>query len=235
MNRLKEKVVVVTGASRGLGREIALAFAENGANCVLCARSEEDLKSVVDQIISKEGHAVYVAADVSDETYASKLVDMAVSYYGCLDIWVNNAGVWYSGPIEEIKGEKLQKLFEINTFGTIYGCREALKYMKKEGKGQIVNIISTAGKTGKPYNAAYAASKFAITGFTESLRNEAYKYGIRVTAIYPGGMKTNFFEKVIPEKDISDFIDPKEVAKLVIYFANLPKNMVPAEFVLMRG
>lgn len=235
MNRLKNKVVVITGASRGLGREIALAFADKGANCVLCARSESDLKCIVDGIISRQGNAMYIAADVSDERYASRLVEAAVSHYGCLDIWINNAGIWYPGFIEEIEAKKLQRLFEVNTFGTIYGCREAMKYMKNAGRGHIINIISTAGKVGKTNEAAYVASKFAVTGFTESLRNEGYKHGIYVTGIFPGGMKTNMFDGIDHGKDVENFMDPKEIAQLVVNFTNLPKNMVPIDFVLMRG
>ena len=232
-NRIKNKTVVITGASKGLGMELAYAFSEKEANCVLCARSDK-LDRVVDEINAKSGTAVGIKSDISLEETAFKLVEAADSNYSSLDIWINNAGILIYGGIGEIDAEEMQRVFEVNVKGTIYCCREALRYMKKKGRGHILNVISTAGKEGKKNESVYVASKFAITGFTESLRQEAYPSGIRVSAFYPGGMKTQLFEKSRPDLDTSNFMDTREVAELVVNLANLPGNMLPMDFVLKR-
>ena len=210
-----------------------MAFAGKGAKCVLCSRSS-DLEQIVEEIKARGGEAVGIMADISEEQTARKLASAALSNYDTIDIWVNNAGIIGYSAIDFIEREKMVRMFEVNTFGTIYCCKEALLNMKPQRSGHIINIISTAGKEGKVNESVYVATKFAVAGFTETLCEEAHPYGIRVTGIYTGGMRTHLFDNEHLDKDINTFMDPKEVAGLVVYIANLPEDMAPKEIVVKR-
>ena len=231
-NSLDGKVVVITGASRGLGKSLAQALAKKGAKLVISGRSEKDLKDV-----AKETGAIPVVADVTKEGDVIALAKAAYDKFGHIDIWINNAGLWLpKSPVGEIDMKKAHELIEVNLFGTIYGSRVAIENMKDSG-GTIVNIISTAGLQGRSGQSIYSASKHALRGFTDSIRLELAENvdtaaaGITVIGVYPGGIKTNFFDAAKPA-DFDDFMSPDFVADKII--ENLEKEKPETEQILKR-
>lgn len=208
---LKNKIVVITGASRGLGKAMAYAFAEQGAKLVLGARSANDLKKTANEMDARA-----VVCDVTQEDDIKDLADKTIEKYGKIDIWINNAGIWFPhASVEDTKTENIREMLEVNLFGTIYGSKTALNYMKKQGDGIIINIISTSALSGRINASGYCASKFAQDGFSKSLCVECKDSGIKVILVYPGGMKTDFFNKGKPD-DFDKFMQPDYVAEKII-------------------
>lgn len=224
---LREKVVVITGASRGLGRALALACAKEGARLVLASRREDELAD-----IARETGGIAVVADVSDEEQVCKLAKTAIEKYSRIDMWVNNAGIWMPHvPMEQLDWRRVHELFEVNVFGLMYGSKEALVQMKKQNSGTIVNIISTSGLEGRKHSSGYCASKFAASGFTKSLRLEADGSDIRVIGVYPGGMKTHLFDEA-PREEYDQFMDPSDVAAKII--AHIKNDNADPDLILKR-
>ncbi len=225
--QLKGKVVVITGASRGLGAELAKALAKQGAKLVISARKQVELKQ-----IASETNAVPVYCDVSDEKTVEQLAETAISKFNRIDIWINNVGIWIAhAPIEEVNSDRIKQLIEVNLLGTIYGCKAALRQMKKQKTGAIISILSTSALEGKKGSAAYAASKWGLIGFMKSIRLEAALFGIKVISIYPGGMKTHFFDEQKPE-DYFNYMEPAKVAEKVV--ENLLLDAPEEELILRR-
>lgn len=221
------KVVVITGASRGLGRALALALAKEGARLVLANRREDELADV-----ARETGGIAVVTDVSDEAQVHELAKNAVEKYGRIDVWINNAGIWMPHvPVEQLNWRRVHELFEVNVFGLMYGSKEALVQMKKQGGGTIVNITSIRGIDPKPNEAGYTASKYAATGFTKCLRLEAEPHGIRVFGVYPGGMKTHLFDEA-PREEYDQFMDPSDVAANII--AHIKDDNADPDLILKR-
>ncbi len=215
---LQNKVVVITGASKGLGKALAQDFASRKSKLVLAARSKTELEEVC-----KELGALPVLTDVAQEEDVVNLAAKAVKKFGKIDIWINNAGVRIKRtPIEEVDIKKFHEMVEINLFGTFYGSREALKQMRKQKAGTIVNILSTSASEGKPTASAYGASKMAAIGFTKFLRNEARDAGIKVISIFPGGLKTNFHQGQVP-KDYDRFMPAARVAEKIVSNLEVPE------------
>lgn len=224
---LREKVVVITGASRGLGRALARALAKEGARLVLANRREDELADV-----ASETSGIVVVTDVSDEEQVHKLANTTIETYGRIDIWINNAGIWMPHvTVEQLDWKRVHELFEVNVFGLMYGSREALVQMKKQGGGTIINITSIRGIDPKPNEAGYTASKYAATGFTKCLRLEAEPHGIRVFGVYPGGMKTHLFDEA-PREEYDQFMDPADVATNII--AHIKDEHTDLDLILKR-
>ncbi len=180
---LKNKTVIVTGASRGVGREICALLAKEGANVVAVSRSEP---KVVEEIISYGGKAVWARADVSNEKEMESVFKKAKKKFGGINAVVNNAGILLSKPIDKTNYEEFEKVMKINVGGEFIGCKLARKYMKK---GIIVNASSDVGFKGKPNLSVYSASKFAVLGITESLAKE-FSPSIKVYAVTPKSIAT---------------------------------------------
>ncbi len=225
--KLNNKIIVITGAGKGLGKELAIMFAKEGAKVVVSSRTKKDLDGV-----EKETNAYPIIADVRDEKQVKKLAELTIKKFKKIDIWINNAGVRIPhNNIEETDWKRAHDMIEINLFGTIYGSKEAIIQMKKQKSGIIINILSTSALEGRSNLSAYAASKFAVVGFTQSLRAEAKPYKIQVISVYPGGMKTEFFREQIPS-DYEQYQDPKIVAEGIIN--NLKKDKIEEELILRR-
>lgn len=224
---LKNKVVVVTGGTKGLGRAMANLFLQNEARVVVCSRNDDELKEI------KNERILGINADVTKENDLKNLLDVVKEKFGQIDIWINNAGIWLPHlPIEETDWNRAHDLIEVNLFGTVYGSKTALVEMRKQGFGIIMNIISTSGLDGKINETAYCASKFAVRGFTDSLKKEVDGDKIKVLSVYPGGMKTNLFDERIPEK-YNDFMNPNDVANTII--ENLKKDKPEEELIIKRN
>ncbi len=208
---MNTEVVVITGGSKGLGRALAKEFISKEWRVIICAKDTGEIEAVAEEL-----GATPFAADVTRETDIKALADFAVSTFGRIDIWINNAGVWLPhAPVEELDIDRVKKIFEVNVFGSMSGSKYALIQMRKQGVGTIVNIVSTSGLTGHPGSSGYAASKWALRGFTESLRAECRGTDVRIISVYPSYMKTSLFDESLPQ-DIDTYLSPESVAREIV-------------------
>lgn len=197
------KVVVITGASSGLGAATARLLAAQGASVVLGARRAERLESLAKEIKADGGKALAVATDVTDRSQVQKLVDAAVKEFGRVDVMLNNAGLMPLAPLERLKTDEWDQMIDVNFKGTLNGIAAALPHMKKQKSGQIINVSSVYGHKVGPGAAVYCATKFAVRALSEGLRQEVKPYNIRTTVISPGAVATELLDH-ISEKDIAD-------------------------------
>ena len=186
----KDKVVVITGASSGIGRELAYQFAEQGAWLSLAARNGERLAAVTGECQTRGGRAIAIVTDVSEQTKCAELIQGTVENYGRIDILVNNAGITMWANFEDVRDLGFyEQIMRVNYLGNVYCTYYALPFLKKT-KGQIIGIFSLAGRNELPKRSGYAASKHAMVGFFDTLRIELEEYGISVTMIYPDFVAT---------------------------------------------
>ena len=233
---LQNTVVCITGASRGLGASLARAFDARGARLVLAARTDRQLAEVA----AGCREAATFACDVRDPDQTSALVAFAVERFGRLDVMVNNAGLAVYGPVLDSTPADVDAMIDTNVKGVIYGSQAALRVMKEQQSGLIVNVSSIAGKLHLPNEAVYNASKWAVNGFTGTLRLEANGHGVKVTCACPGGIDTPFWEgmarypfptdKIVPERD---FMSPDEVAESIVQVAETSDRYVVPEIVML--
>lgn len=188
-----EQVMVITGASSGIGLSTARLAAEEGARLVLAARSEDALRQLTAEIVDAGGLAVSVTADVSREEDVERIAGVALDTYGGFDTWVNNAGVGMYGRLEDLKVEDMRRLFDVNFWGLVHGSRVALRHLKLGG-GALINVGSVVSEQAIPLQGLYAASKHAVKGFTDALRMELEhdQAPVSVTLIKPGPIDTPF-------------------------------------------
>ncbi|HSR12572.1 MAG TPA: glucose 1-dehydrogenase [Thermodesulfobacteriota bacterium] len=198
--KLSGKVAVVTGASKGIGKAIALRYAEEGASVVVSSRSPDVLSLVADEIRQKGGKALPVEADVSRHEAVETLVGRAVDEFGRLDIMVNNAGISMVAPSEELAPADWQRALDTDLSGLFYGCQSAARKMIPQGGGCIINITSVYGIVAAPGRAAYCASKAAANMLTKVLAVEWAKKNIRVNAIAPAYFRTELVQDLIDRK-----------------------------------
>jgi 3-oxoacyl-[acyl-carrier protein] reductase len=224
---LKGKTAVVTGASRGIGKSIAEAFAKQGAKLVLSARSAERLHKFNEELRSKGVESVAVVADMASESEIKSLVRTAFESFGRIDVLVNNAGFGTFKPVWEMTTEEYDKLFNVNMRGTFIASREVLRYMMEQNDGVIINIASLAGKNAVENGAVYAATKWAMLGFSRSLMLEVRKYNIRVITICPGSVDTDFSFGHSPNRD--KILKPEDVAEAAVLAASLPVRAMMSE------
>jgi NAD(P)-dependent dehydrogenase (short-subunit alcohol dehydrogenase family) len=192
MNRLQNQVAIVTGAGSGMGKAIAIRFAREGAKVVASDINAETARATADEIEASGGTAVAVETNVALEEHIQRLVDTAVQTYGTLDILINNAGIMDNFvPAADVTDELWEKVFAVNTTGTMRAIRKALPIFLNKGKGVIVNIASVGGLYGSRAGAAYTASKHAVIGLTKNVGFQYAQKGIRCNAIAPGGVQTN--------------------------------------------
>lgn len=204
--RFKNKVVIITGASSGIGRATALAFARAGAITILASRSPENLQKVADEIRNFNPNVLVVPTDVSLQDSVHNMVENVMKEYGRVDILFNNAGSANVGPINHEKFvEDTKQMMEVDFFGTVYCTKEVLPIMKEQGSGHIINMSSVVGRKAFPHFGGYSASMHAISGFTDALRQELYGSGINVSIIHPALTQTPLLEHVKPEDMPSPF------------------------------
>ena len=211
---LEGKVAVVTGASRGIGRVIALTLAHNGARVSLAAKTEAQLEAVQAEIEAMGGEAFSVPTDVSREADVIALMRATVERFGQLDILVNNAAIGVFGPLVETSTVQWDQIMAINARGPFLTCREAIPYLRQQQRSFIINISSAVGVRGYPNQAAYSASKHALMGMTKALAKEVQGDGIRVHAVSPGGVDTQLIRQARPDLDTSVLMQPQEIADI---------------------
>lgn len=212
------KVILISGGSDGLGKEIAKQVFP-GNQVIVLAHNPEKLTAV-----AKEINCDYVVGEMTDYNSLKSAVGQVISKYQKIDVLVNNAGVWTEGQLDDTDPAKIKEVIDINTTGTIFLTRIVLPYFRAQKSGQIINIVSQDGLYPKKIHSVYSASKWAITGFTRCLQEDLADSGIKVTAFYPGMMKTGLFKKDNVNRDVTEALDPAKVASLVSYVINLNQD-----------
>jgi NADP-dependent 3-hydroxy acid dehydrogenase YdfG len=194
MEGVKDKIVVITGASSGLGAETARHLVRAGAKPVLGARRLDRLEALAEEVgLGKEA---IVKTDVKDRNQVKALVDQAVKTYGRIDVMLNNAGIMPLSPLEMLRFDEWDRMIDVNIKGVLYGIGAALPYMKEQKHGQIVNVSSVAGHTTSPGGAVYSATKYAVRAISEALRKEVKPYNIRSTILSPGAVDTELPDSI---------------------------------------
>jgi NAD(P)-dependent dehydrogenase (short-subunit alcohol dehydrogenase family) len=226
---VEEQVVVLMGASSGIGRETALCFAKRGAKVMVSARGMEGLNSLVEEIRGKGGQATAVPAEVTEFEQVKAVADRAVEEYGRLDTWVHLAAVGLFATFEQTTPEEFKRVVDVNLMGQVYGAMAALPHLKREGRGALIHISSVEAKRSFPFHSAYAASKHGIDGFLEALRVELRHEGwpISVTQVMPGTINTPFFDKGrtklgVKPVGVPPIYEPETVANIILYAAENP-------------
>ena len=216
-DNIEGKVVVITGASSGLGEATARHLSARGASVVLGARRHDRIQSLADELTGRGGKAIAVTTDVAHREQVKKLVDVAVQTYGRIDVMINNAGLMPQAPLERLKIDEWDRMIDVNIKGVLYGIAAALPYMKQQKAGHIINVSSVAGHKVGPGFAVYAATKHAVRALSEGLRQEVKPYNIRTTVISPGAVATELPDSVT---------DPDVAERLHKFYAEIA---IPAD------
>ena len=238
-NEIKGKVVVITGASSGIGEATAIILAAQGAKVVLGARRKDRLKGLVSRIKGADGDAVCLVTDIKQRNDLVKLVELACETYGRLDVIINNAGISYLSRIDDVQVADWEEMIDVNLKGTLYGIAAALPVFKKQGSGHIINIISTSGIKIVPTQGVYAGTKNAIRTISEALRQESGGQ-YRVTGISPGFVNTELADHIKDEatrtavrtKAAKIAISPDAIANAVVYAISQPDHVEVGEIVI---
>jgi 3-oxoacyl-[acyl-carrier protein] reductase len=240
---MKDKVAAITGASRGIGRSIALFLAGEGAKVVASARNSAELEKLVAEIKEKGGEAIAVAGDVAVTADADRLVDAAVAAYGRLDILVNNAGITRDGLLLRMKDEDWDAVLNVNLKGAFLCTRAAAKVMSKQRYGRIINISSVVGEMGNAGQANYCASKAGLLGLTKSVARELARRNVTVNAVTPGFIVTDMTE-ALPEKTREELAsqiplgrlgDAEDIAHAVLFLASDGAGYVTGQVLGVNG
>lgn len=221
---LKGKVALVTGGSRGIGRETAILLASHGASVAICARNQFECEEVADYISTTYGTpTVTIICDVENENEVKKSVEKVKIALGSIDILINNAGTMLLKSFIDTTTQEWQKMFGINVNGPFYFTKAVIEHMKEKKEGSIVNISSIWGTKGGPNRSAYIASKHAIIGFSKALGEEMKPYNIRVNAVCPGPVDTKMTEALGSDLDKTGWLHPIDIAYVIANLV-LPKN-----------
>lgn len=220
--KLKDQVAIVTGAGRGIGRAVALAFCREGAGVALAARTASELETVAAQIKSRAGRALAIPTDVTREASVAALVEKVLAEFKKVDILVTAAGVATFAPLVDTKPEEWDRMMAVNVRGVFLTCRAVLPSMMSQRRGTIINIVSVAAKRAIPGGAAYAASKHAVLGLTQVLAEEMRPHGVRVGSLSPGAVDTALWDAVPNPPDRSRMLRPEDVAEAALLMASLP-------------
>jgi NADP-dependent 3-hydroxy acid dehydrogenase YdfG len=239
MSGTEGKVVVITGASSGIGEAAALLLAERGAKVVLGARGPDRLAALAARIVAAGGDAAYARTDVKRRDDVSALVELACERYGKLDALVNNAGVMPISPLDELRVADWEEMIDVNIKGVLYGIAAALPVFRTQGFGHFINIASTAGHKTVPNQSVYSGTKFAVRAISEGLRQEAGP-ALRVTIISPGMVRTNFADGVTSqtmkaqlEQSRNTFaMPPDAIARAIVFAIEQPPDVDVNEIVV---
>lgn len=224
---LKDKVILVTGASTGLGKALALRLAQEKPRLILHSRTSDKVQKVAQEISQSGTLCSCFACDVTDLNQDRNITEYILEAYGKIDILINNAGVWHEGPTENHPPEKVFEMFQVNSAGVIVMTQEVLPVMRKQGNGQILNIVSIAGVEPAANWGVYTSTKYAVRGFTESLKLELAGTGIKVMGFYPGGMNTDLFTASgFPRENEPWMMDKDDVAEVITFILKQPGDVV---------
>jgi len=241
MSTLKGNVVLITGASSGFGAAAAKRFAQEECRVILAARRIERLEEMANEVRAQGGEALPLSVDVTQPAQIDAMVKTVVDHYGRIDLLFNNAGFgrldWFEvlDPVKDIQGQ-----ITVDLLGVIWMARAVLPQMYKQGSGHIINMSSIAGWAAPPLYTVYSAAKFGVRGFTEALRREAAPFGVKVSAIYPGGAATEFQKHVGQNKAKQHFKTPRwlsltadDIARAVVGLAKRPRRSLVLPWMMM--
>lgn len=228
---LKDKVAVITGASRGLGRAVAIDLASRGAKVTLIARGEKDLDELVDAIRGRGGDALALPCDVADKDQVLRTAERIRTEAGRCDILVNNAGIPAPRGIEGTEFDDWERVLGVNLFGAFYFTRALWNLLLESDSGYVINVSGGAGKRGGG-SPGYASSKFGLEGLTAAIAASGSDHNVRATALYPGSMDTGWRGAPIGDKPAREIMDPAEVARFVGYLVTTPTEFVINEAIL---
>jgi NADP-dependent 3-hydroxy acid dehydrogenase YdfG len=241
MAKLDSKVVIITGASSGIGEATAEALAEEGATVVVAARREERLSELVERLNGDGGKALAVECDVTDEEQAHALIQRAKDEFGQVDILVNNAGVMQLSKIEKGLSDEWRTMFDVNVMGLLYTTDAAVQVMKEQGSGHLVNVSSVAGRKSGPLRGAYSGTKFAVNAISEALRQELIEDNIRVTVVEPGAVETELPDHITDEEaregiqsvyGLDDILQAEDIANAIAYCVSQPERVSVNEILI---
>ena len=238
MSEIQNKVVIITGASSGLGEATARRLAASGAKLMLAARHEDRLKELVAKIEQSGGTATYQVTDVTDFTQVETLAKKTLSTYGCIDVLINNAGLMPLSPLDEVKVEEWDQMIDVNIKGVLYGIAAVLPTMRQQKSGHIINLSSVAGHQVFAGSAVYCATKYAVRAISEGLRLES-NGEIRSTNISPGAVATELLD-TISDKDTAArmnafytiAIDADAIARAIVYAIEQPGDVDVNEMII---
>lgn len=223
---MKDKVVMVVGATGGIGRAVSRALAEQGANLVLAARTKESLEDLASELNTR---TLIIPTDITQPQQVEELMQKAVAQLGKIDVLINAAGAGVLKQYNKITPEDLNLMLDLNLKGSFYTSQAAANIMKENKGGHICNVIGILGKHSMPMAAAYCASKFGVVGFSKSMAEELKRYGIKFTLFYFGGIDSPFWDTVSLKVDRSKMLTPETAAQAIMFALNAPPQAVPME------
>ena len=227
-NKIKDKIALVTGGTKGIGYAIAERLLESGAKVFICARNKPELKLALERL-SASGRVEGEICDVRSEDQVRMMLEECARVFGGIDILVNNAGIGIIGKtVEEMSGDEFRQTLETNLFGVFYTCHFAVPMLRERGGGYIINISSLAGQNAHPLMAAYNASKFGLNGFSEALMQEVRQDNIKLSYICPGSVNT-FFGGDTPSKENAWQLQPEDIARVVCDLLNMHDRALPSK------
>lgn len=218
---LKDKTALITGAGRGIGRAVALAFAGQGCSVALVARTRDELEEVAAEVSALNGRTLVLPCDVADPGAVQEAAEKALNAFGRVDILVNNAGYACFKPVWELSLEDWRRSLDVNLTSAFLFCRALLPHMMERRSGRIINMSSVTGLKALPEQGAYCAAKHGLNGWTKSLALELRPYNIAVHAVCPGGVDTRFSREAMPHRDKTGWMQPEDIAHTVLHLATL--------------
>ncbi len=231
--QLSGKVAMITGAGSGIGKGIARAFAGEGAELVIASRNRERLEAARSELEAQGSRVLVVAADVTREEQVLRLFDETLAAFGRLDVLINNAGVFDGGPLETLTLEAWQKVLAVNLTGPFLCCREAMRVMKRQGGGRIINIGSISGQMPRMHSVPYTTTKHGVIGLTKAAALEGREFGVVVSCLHPGNVATERRSASKAEQDQEPMMTPDELAATVVTMAALPPHVNMLEAIVL--
>ncbi len=228
------KVIIITGAGKGLGKAITLRLAKSENKFLLVGRNEEELSQLCEEVKELGSEANYVTVDLARVDSANTIVNRCIDYYSRIDVLINNAGVANPFSIENTPVEQWDLMMSVNARAPFLLCKKAIPYLRNSEEPTIINISSVVGRKGYINQAAYTASKHALSGFTKALAKEVHSMGIRVHLISPGGVATETLAKTRPDLTNSGLMQPDEIAQVIEFLLNMRGNAMIDEINLRR-
>jgi NADP-dependent 3-hydroxy acid dehydrogenase YdfG len=228
---LKNKIALITGAGRGIGRAIALALAKEGVKLAIVARRQNELEKVAQEIRALNTEALVIPIDMRDEQQVRDMTAKALAHFGALHILVNNAGLGYFKPVAEMKTSEWDEMFGVNLRAVFLATREALPHLRKAGESFVINMASLAGKNTFVNGSGYAATKWGLRAFSQCLMLEERRHGVRVLVVCPGSVDTEFASgrPGSPHSQKKEIVLPEDVAATILMSLKMPQRTMVSE------